>query len=188
MRISGYHPPKLPSRPWGWIQKQSRTISAVQRIRPLSSELKPPNCKQPRKETIDVTHGITLVNCQKAIISCHHILDLKGNSALNREGYIHQFKSRAYKSLQTKLGLVNAGLLGDSDSSGVPFAPSCPASPVFHPISDAFPSKATELDIDGGGRNAGETGNFCGTAQQGQLHIPDICDPQERWGLSPSGP
>ena len=77
--------------------------------------------------------------------------------------------------------------MGDSDSSGVPFAPSCPASPVFHPISDAFSSRATELDIDGGGRNFGETGNICGTAQQGQLHIPDICDPQERWGSSPSG-
>ena len=90
-----------------------------------------------------------VVNCQKAIISCHHILDLRVILPSIERDIKHQSKSRVYKSLQTELGLVDTGPLGDSDSSRVPSAPNCPASPVIHPNSDTFPSKATELDIDG---------------------------------------
>ena len=43
-----------------------------QGIQPIDPELKPPST--PRTETVDVTHDIHVVNCQKVIISCHHTL------------------------------------------------------------------------------------------------------------------
>ena len=109
-----------------------------------------------------------VVNFQK-VISCHHTLDLREILPSIK----HQFTSRAYKSLQTELGLVD---MGGPDSSRVPLTSGYPASPVNSPSSDALPSRAADLDINRGGRNVREAGNISGTAQPGQFYLPDIRD------------
>ena len=111
----------------------------------------------------------------------------KGHTSLNREGYRHQSTSRAYKSLQTELGLVDTGPMGVTDCSRVPLTPSGPASSDNSPITDALPSRPAKLDISGGGSDARETGSISSATQQRQLHLPVVCDSQEGRGILPSG-
>jgi len=107
-------------------------------------------------------------------------------TALNREGYRHQFTSRAHKSLQTELGLVNTRSLGVTNSSRVLFSLSCSASSDNSPITDALPSRPAKLDINRGGNNAREAGNISYATQQRQLFFPIVCDSQEGRGVPPS--